>query len=618
MLGRNQKALTLIILNKSLCLSYNQILSVMQEKSLPYLIRARYLNLMGHLFVDRDPQTPVFAVNNTRLWSKCSPQESDIQDAKHEQGTIPVCPDEFEFVQAYLIRELPNLADCTDINGNPSFNGDPTFGQLEMVKSMLSLVELLLEFGFFRKNLRDWEMHKKLTRAEKSWENCQGILKEHAKKSFTNVKITAHLSTETQVIPRCSTDIQFDLIKQLCRSFYTILEPRRKVQPSDEYQVLDDYNCTEARLRNDVRTDTLMLLLRLYDLRLNERISFCIDAWEQVFEKMSSENRLSVLNVSAAPMSVQSIGSHEGTEDPAKSRMVSETSLMELKRDGLNNMFMGCEEVFEKLKHRAFGENTISPHDISCDIFHEGNYEDTTVQILLDLTNFKHRNMTRHAISMLIRHMSQRPTLVEGLQNVQILVFPAAAKVFVETKIIIVKLSEMQKRIAYNDQAAYDEASLLLDRMTEYLKESCENKPEIVTKNQNIMINLGIHTPIRTLLKIFLGRDTTQADAGEMEADIALNIPLRELFQKCYIFLKSLTKGNARVQATLFPFVETWSSEHMGIKELNVADTLAECVRDNSRLCMRVGERFYRIFIQAIKRWGRRARWLSFFQVLTV
>ena len=53
----------------------------------------------------------------------------------------------------------------------------------------------------------------------------------------------------------------------------------------------------------------------------------------------------------------------------------------------------------------------------------------------------------------------------------------------------------------------------------------------------------------------------------------------------------------------------------MGIEKLNVADTISEIFRDNTALCSKATEPFFRQFVVAIKTWGRRARWLSFFQV---
>jgi len=52
----------------------------------------------------------------------------------------------------------------------------------------------------------------------------------------------------------------------------------------------------------------------------------------------------------------------------------------------------------------------------------------------------------------------------------------------------------------------------------------------------------------------------------------------------------------------------------MGIEKLNVSDTIAEIVRDNAQLCRRVADKGLDKYVDAIVMWGRRARFLSFFQ----
>ncbi|KAJ1466356.1 hypothetical protein T484DRAFT_1861897 [Baffinella frigidus] len=106
-----------------------------------------------------------------------------------------------------------------------------------------------------------------------------------------------------------------------------------------------------------------------------------------------------------------------------------------------------------------------------------------------------------------------------------------------------------------------------------------------------------------------------------MDLDPPKNPARRDLFQQCYNFLKALTTNHEAAQQKLFPQIGTFS-EHMGIRELNadtvreiVADTIREIVRDNARLIATVPESFFRHFISAILTWGRKARWLNFFQV---
>ena len=103
-------------------------------------------------------------------------------------------------------------------------------------------------------------------------------------------------------------------------------------------------------------------------------------------------------------------------------------------------------------------------------------------------------------------------------------------------------------------------------------------------------------------------------DNGGLDADIPLNVTRRDLFQACYTLLKNLCRKSRKAQSKLFPFI-TIFADHMGIEKLNVADTIAEIVRDNSRLCNQVHESFFIKFIAAIKVWGRKSRWLRLFSV---
>lgn len=172
---------------------------------------------------------------------------------------------------------------------------------------------------------------------------------------------------------------------------------------------------------------------------------------------------------------------------------------------------------------------------------------------MLDLCTFKHAEMTQAGLSMLIRNMSQRVALVKALKDVQILVYPTAAKVYQEAKYIIKRLGSLHKQVAVDKSEAYAEANMLMKRLILYLKLSTGNKKEIVIKNQTILMNLGVDQPVRNLLNFNLARDTSRRDRGELEADIAINIPRRDLFQTCYTLLKFLVAKSATAQKKLFP-----------------------------------------------------------------
>jgi len=153
----------------------------------------------------------------------------------------------------------------------------------------------------------------------------------------------------------------------------------------------------------------------------------------------------------------------------------------------------------------------------------------------------------------------------------------------------------------------------LINRLTYEVSVRVDNRPEIVAKNQSILFNLGIDLPIRRMLGLYLHRDTSRRDRGEIEADLPINEMRRDLFQDCYTLLRALVKDNRKAQTALFPYISKFS-EHMGIEQLNVADTITEIFKDNIRLCRKVEEKFFDVFISSIKMFGRKAQWLTFFQ----
>ena len=59
-------------------------------------------------------------------------------------------------------------------------------------------------------------------------------------------------------------------------------------------------------------------------------------------------------------------------------------------------------------------------------------------------------DMTKMSLKLLVRTMSQRVTLMTALKDVQILVFPAAAKVYNECKFISTKLGSLHKHLDAN------------------------------------------------------------------------------------------------------------------------------------------------------------------------
>ena len=157
-LGRNQNALRLLICNPDLGLEYDSILSIMQEETLPYLFRARHVTLMSRLFVERDPQTIVPFIVNTRVWSEVTPEKSQLdlsgdqetKDSNSGQNSIPRCETGFHDLVRFLLVSNSKLANLKDGSGNPSLNGKVSYGQLELIRTQLELSETMLSYGFLR------------------------------------------------------------------------------------------------------------------------------------------------------------------------------------------------------------------------------------------------------------------------------------------------------------------------------------------------------------------------------------------------------------------------------------------------------------------------------------
>lgn len=76
--------------------------------------------------------------------------------------------------------------------------------------------------------------------------------------------------------------------------------------------------------------------------------------------------------------------------------------------------------------------------------------------------------------------------VVEDLRQVQMLVYPAAIKVYHETEKVIAELTSLKKSISVGKKEGLERAGMLLQRMTNYLQVGPSNGPEIVRKNQKV------------------------------------------------------------------------------------------------------------------------------------
>jgi hypothetical protein len=145
-LGRNQKALRMLLQNPKLALGYNQILNFMQEETLPALLRALEAKLMLQLYVDRYPQSPQASVHLTRIWSEVhvNPSPSSIHTRTDHQAIeavdIPACPDGFVMV----MERVPILLQKNQFSGLNTSQYEYQF-----LSSVVSLAKNMIDFGFW-------------------------------------------------------------------------------------------------------------------------------------------------------------------------------------------------------------------------------------------------------------------------------------------------------------------------------------------------------------------------------------------------------------------------------------------------------------------------------------
>ena len=501
-----------------------------------------HAHIQLHLYLDRDPQTSRPQVLYTRTWSKVEAEPSDLkaQQAPPATAKLPVCTTGFQDLEDFVLHLLPRLGGAMDPKSKRVSLDHATLGQLELVLALIKLCDLMVDFGFF-------------------------------------------------VDDRNAVDADFTKVKTLVAGLFAVLDTLGRKSTAGTREV-----SREDGLRVDVRVQALELLLRLFNMRANFRLSLVLDAWEQLLD--TDKNVQALLSNSNAR-----VASAAGPEEQQRFR---------------SKLFRGRDGVFRGVVKNLFSKTSVCPESADCDTYQPGGFaSDYFVKVLLNLFQFGDTRLTSAASCVLVRHMMQRSRVVNDLALVQVLVFPSAVKVNEETTYVIQRITTLKKSLAADVPEAYQEARALLSRMTEYIKVTPINTLEVVQKNQRIMLNRELDEPICDILRLNIERDTSARDGGEIEADPAKNEQRRDLFQACYDFLTHLCAfGHRRAQEKLFPLMGTFS-DHMGIQKLNVADTLRAIVRDNAVLCAQVPESFYRHFIYAILTWGRKPRWLSFFEV---
>jgi hypothetical protein len=302
----------------------------------------------------------------------------------------PVCTGEqIKQLGAYLLDALPKLGGATNNVGQPSIN-HATYGELELVHAMVTLCDWMVDFGFFVENRND---------------------------------VVADFSS----------------IKTMIHGIFRILDTSDTDPRTDSREARG----REDSMRIDVRLQALKLLLRLFNMRANYRISVALGSWSALFEMKGVSQQLASL-----------------TARHALEREEAEAEAFRKK------LFGSHGKVFTELEKKMFATNCVSPEEVSCDIYKAGKYDkDHCCRVLLNLCQFNSAEMNNLATQVLVRHMSQRTRVMKDLWQTQVLVFPAAVKVYEETTFAIERLTSLKKQLDADEEDAYSEAMWLLGEL---------------------------------------------------------------------------------------------------------------------------------------------------------
>lgn len=586
--GRNQTSLKFLLMHPNLDFQYENILAVIKEDVIPTVTRARFTQLMIRLYLDRDPQASSPQLQYARTWSRVSPEESDLKEieAVNAGSMIPVCTTGFVDLCEHILNSFGRVAGAKDRAGKPSLNNGPTMGQMDLISAEVELCEILIDYGFFNPPTAA------AAAAEEKKMGLAGAGRRNSENRF---------ATSFRSVTSFGGSPDFSKVKVLFTAAFSIVDSRGVVAIPAKRK--------EALRLVELRSQALKLMIRMLDIRANFRISVLLDAWEEIFEDMYLKDMVvEGKNPRGRKPTFVGLKLAQAGDGPKE---------VDLK--ALGDRFEPYREIFNQCMQRCYKQQIVSSDELKADTYAPGEYaSDPLVEAMIGLMGFQDANLTAQACALMMRHMAQRTRVSNDLKLVQVMVYPAAVKVYGETLYVIKALTALRKHLFADKQAAYQEAGDLLRRMTHYLTPASDNLVEVVKANQHMMLDRGLHSPVIDILRLSLERDTSRRaalhDTAEKDADSAKNPRRRDLFQECYNFLKTLCCNEPEAQSKMFPLIQTFA-DHVGIAKLNVVDTIAEIVRDNPRLISQVPQSLLSHFIDSITIWGRKARWLRIFEV---
>ncbi|KAL3848254.1 hypothetical protein ACJMK2_019123, partial [Sinanodonta woodiana] len=191
-----------------------------------------------------------------------------------------------------------------------------------------------------------------------------------------------------------------------------------------------------------------------------------------------------------------------------------------------------------------------------------------TVEIILDLSKYDYDDMVRKSMHLLNRYYSVHSDLFKNALQSQVLVSDASVKVF---KSMNKRLRVLRRLSTFRlvDAEARKLCDILDNLMHMCHLEGDEGEPHRI--NQNILYHNGVLENTLTVLS----QDFDSQHAG-----------LQRVFQKAFILLKMMARGNVTVQGHLFNHLDMLLSKAAAVQEM--AEALTEVFKGNHSACLKI------------------------------
>lgn len=277
------------------------------------------------------------------------------------------------------------------------------------------------------------------------------------------------------------------------------------------------------------------------------------------------------------------------------------------------------KQIYAKLQFDLF-ETPLISESMACSGDHFAD------SFLDTLSSGVELSVKSECINLIFMHTFQKADLVQEAQKVIVLAVPEAVRVWKQAQDYVFIFGRLMPKISMEGEEnslqiarACEKAGRLFEAMTALCTPSVESQLEdddegtgfsrdVISKHQDVLRDLGVHRCALRILQLPLAREKRRHALDE-----AIDEVRRDLFVLCHNFLEAFAAHNSRNQELLFQYIPLFMN-HIGIRKLDAASTIAAVVQDNTSLVAQMREVDLRVFVQSIAKFGKRARWLKMLQ----